>query len=629
MVIDKIKGNVSHLGGTLSNLGSNVKDSIAHRHDYGPDEDLISQYHHDIKHLMKALEYIGKLLASLSSKYWPHFFESNVKVAKLFGNSIGHDSLHFKGIDEYYQQFDKFQAEQELPVIHPKEKEFLIESVNIEIFGYVQLMRNLEWSVLEELAAFSDSINIKILDMNKHLKQVLKVMKTRKKKRKRQEKYQKQAEHIAKKKALLDEKDRAKLFAIEDKLSDATKDFSAIDEKMKTILPHVISFLDEFVDSITRLILSKQWYIYNKVYSTIAEYATYHGIASDFGGNLPTYETIVRQWEEAITPTKTQAESDIAIIHDKKPNLVDTEINGDNKKSKGEQLWGNVADKIPKKSRTFKAKDHVNGVFVDYLEADPLDSFVKYYSPNQNRSETYSYHNKVDINDVIVSKDTHILAAPPLPLRLKVSAGMTRHAMVAAMYSAPVRDPVISSSSSLSEIDLSSDEEFDQNDEVNSTSSASSLSASSISSDIPVPRTYAETTDLSLRKIYNSAKNNIKTSPITVNSDLLLTRVKELEVFNKTSSIAYKLKEFNIFFDQLLKISEKRENETRRALYDFSGMEAGDLSFKKGDKIEILFNFQSVELLTVEEQSNWSIGKILAGEHSMRVGFVPNNYLGV
>ena len=46
----------------------------------------------------------------------------------------------------------------------------------------------------------------------------------------------------------------------------------------------------------------------------------------------------------------------------------------------------------------------------------------------------------------------------------------------------------------------------------------------------------------------------------------------------------------------------------KTAKYDFSGYEPGDLSFKQGDNIEILLDFQNIDTLYHSDELNWLIG---------------------
>ena len=58
----------------------------------------------------------------------------------------------------------------------------------------------------------------------------------------------------------------------------------------------------------------------------------------------------------------------------------------------------------------------------------------------------------------------------------------------------------------------------------------------------------------------------------------------------------------------------------KTAKYDFSGYEPGDLSFKQGDNIEILLDFQNIDTLYHSDELNWLIGVSRIDDESYRIG---------
>ena len=57
----------------------------------------------------------------------------------------------------------------------------------------------------------------------------------------------------------------------------------------------------------------------------------------------------------------------------------------------------------------------------------------------------------------------------------------------------------------------------------------------------------------------------------------------------------------------------------KTAKYDFSGYEPGDLSFKQGDNIEILLDFQNIDTLYHSDELNWLIGVSRIDDESYRI----------
>ena len=90
-------------------------------------------------------------------------------------------------------------------------------------------------------------------------------------------------------------------------------------------------------------------------------------------------------------------------------------------------------------------------------------------------------------------------------------------------------------------------------------------------------------------------------------------------------SLTYKLNLIQSFFEKLNINTDNKVLKT--AKYDFSGYEPGDLSFKQGDNIEILLDFQNIDTLYHSDELNWLIGVSRIDDESYRIGFVPNNYV--
>lgn len=135
-------------------------------------------------------------------------------------------------------------------------------------------------------------------------------------------------------------------------------------------------------------------------------------------------------------------------------------------------------------------------------------------------------------------------------------------------------------------------------------------------------KTTNEGLDRSLVKIYNLSKNSIQESPFILNNALYEIQPsshRDPILFDETTSISYRIWKFNKFFDEL----ENRTHISKDAIakYDFKGDKPGDLSFKKGDKLKIIFTF-----IDEHENDNWLVG-ISETDGLKRKGFVPSNYL--
>lgn len=636
MSVDKIKSN-------FQTFGSSIKNTVKHHREFNNDDELISHYEHDIKVAIKALKFLSSQINKLATSHWPRVFKTNLKVSSQFLQLIGENSLHFDGIEKYYDEFDKIQAEEEIPSIHPKEKQFLIPSVFHELCNYVSSMEQLQDKIIKESEWHASSVKLRVTEMSKYLRDILKLIKKRNNKKNHYDKIHKKISKLMKKTTPLDEKEQKELNTLDIALKEASSIYTKLDDKLKAILPHALSFLDEFVDSIGKIVVCKQLDLYKEIDSTLKYFSIFHGFTNlkyrdESDGLIQSYEAIVTQWESNMTPTRLQLESFITIIHDKNPDLLDESIDDELKTKKTEKIWNKMTSKMNDKKHQIKAKDTANGIFNDYLEADPLESFLNYQNPNYNRSETYHPTKIVNASEVHLPVN-NLPPPPPLPPRSNTSGMLKALPVVPASQVSTPLPPLPNRNNSLPPTprsNLKRSGSIDSFESVNSSDSSSSSIISdydseilsTVASKVLLDNSSPDVVNKHISKAYNSAKNDIKAAPIT-STDPIYNKINPNEslIFNKTSSISYKIDQYNKFFDKVLSLSNNVAVERRKvvAKYDFRGAEPGDLSFKKGDTLEILFDFQLVDTLYSRDNNNWMIG--LAGSRTApRIGFIPNNY---
>lgn len=611
MSVDKIKNN-------LGVFGSSVKDTLTHHKQFNNDDELISHYKHDIKKAISALQFVDKQTRKIGSSHWPHLLKSNIKMGELFIKLIGADSLQFDGIEEYYSDFDKWQAEQEIPMIHPKERQLVILGVNKEMDHYMMSMEKLRIRVTSEWEFYSKSVHIRVKEMVGYLNDLLKLIKKRNSKKSNYDNIHKKINKIMKKTTPLDAKEQKQLNKLDEELKESSIVFNKLDEKLKSILPHALTFLDEFVENLTKLTLCKQLDAYEDIKHTLMNYATFHGfLDTESEDNIQTYEAITNQWETLITPTRLRIESFISFIHEKKPELIDTEIDDKDKTSKTHKMWNKVTSKVTNKTHNLKSTDHVNGIFNDYLTADPLDSFKKFQDPMMNRSETYHPSKVINIDDVIVPNTNAGNASAPPPLPPRSNTTTIKGNLKAPVAPGKQHLKRIPSNDSMESIHSSSSES--DSDEMTSVSSAAS--------DIMLENSSPEIVNKDLKKVYNSSKNKIKECPIPIVPHDYKAEHENSMFAADTSSVTYKLEQLNKFFDKILNYTDSTQIERKilQAKYNFAGVEPGDLSFNGGDQVEILFDFQAVDSLYNSSNENWLVGMIKS-EQNCRIGFVPSNY---
>lgn len=617
MVVDALKSFSTNVGSHIkdaykttesevTHFSHNFKDKVTFYHrDYDQDDELVKNYKHEIKQARLGLGHLISQLNQFYKRLVPHMMSLNIKVARDFQSLIGPDSLQFKDIEKYYHDFDVFQAEQEVPHVHPKERQFSIEGVNEELFQYLQSTFALKYELEGECVEGLDSTVPKIQTMRKRLKETLKLIKRRDRKREDQDRLMRKIDKLNQKKPPLSEKEEANLTKLQREFEEVDIEFKVLNDKTTTLLPHIMSFLDEFLESITKLLILKQDSIFGKIVKNFQYFATFYGFIYE---EVPTYEAILNQWELDITSTRLQIESFITILQNSKTDLLNEEIDDEDKSLKTYKFYHKLSNKIFDKSHTVKPRDIAAGMFNDTTEADPIVSFEKYNNPQANQSETYHPRKILGVNDIVVEKTVGF--QPELPPRPALasfkSMQLTAQAPSRVYYSQ-------SAANSMESLSLNSDDD-------------TVISDSSLVSSVPTHSLSGYTkgdvsVDKELRNIYNTSKNEIKVAP-TLLSDFKITPDSETSESQLTD--AYRLALLDHFYHKL----EVLKRTSKIAKFDFIGVEVGDLSFKKGDTIEVVFDLQNVDTLYQQSNLNWLIGIIQQDNgHDYRIGFVPNNYV--
>lgn len=628
----RIKGNITHLGNSIGNSIGTEYQQVSnkfHKGHFDSDDELISEYQHDLKRSMKALKYILNQIHRLHTTGYPRMFKTHMKAVESFGKIIGAGSLNFKGIEEFYQEFDKLQAESEVPLVHPKEREFEIPAINEQLYNYMMSIDRLASRTLDDWDLFYQENKLRIVEFNDYLKGVLKLIAKRNKKEAVYQKTHKKLEKLMKKTSLLDDKEQKQMVVLEKDLREAKYIFEKLDEKVKTTLPHVVLLLEEFIDSLAKIILCKQVETMKSISDTLDYFTVYYGLKS---GKIDDYETISESWENAMTPVRLQLESFISIIHDKNPELIDQEIDDEDKTSKTAKFWNKMTKKMTEKSFDLKV-DHTNGLFNGNLIVDPLDAFIEYQNPNSNRSNTYfpiRLPEKIEIPHI---SDKDRPTPPPLPPRLNTAKehafGFTQRGAPLSLPSSPslnmsptmrgngfnsIDKTVLDSDSESYDSDSlmsDKDEDYDdRDDEDMSLLTTNSISTSNLVKEVD------RKDNSKLMKVYNSSKNDISEAPI-------FNHVKPIEllkgdVFTKSSTLSHKVDELTSYFDKVLSLEANETHMKLKARHSFTGAEPGDLSFEKDDIVEVVYEFYD---FIKDKEPTWLLAK--AGS---RVGLVPSNY---
>lgn len=623
----------------LKSIGTNFKDfgekytEKLHKHEYSSDEELITHYHNDLVGLLKGLKMIKFLINKLTNSYYPSLFKINESIAIYLIKLIGENSLNFAGIETFYQDWDKYNSNNEVFQIHPQEKNFTINSINLQLVNYFKTLQDLKLEILDDWKLHTQSLIDQINQAIKYIKNTLNLIKLWFKKKLKCDILIRNIDSLNNK-SVLSDKNQQDMSTYQIKLQEAQSSFEKINHKTKSILPHFFNFLDEFVDTITKILFLKQCQTMQTIANHFEYFVTFYG---EFSKN---HQNIVEDWENSFTPTKIQIESFISILYNKKPELIDQEVDDKDQSSKITKMVDKMTGKMTNKTFQFKGDDLANGAFDGYLAADPLDSYIKYYDYGLNRSQTYHPKKMIPESELIVIPANVNKDVPPLPPRSNIVEN--KLALPLQLPKTPLlsqRSSVISPvnriksplSPTFDQLDRY-DNYLDESDEDDISSSSSSImseseyDASSLSTQDILRNSNEDYIERELIKVYNSDKNEIKIAPTSKTKTIQVNPHSNIET---PTTITHKLDEYQELFNRLINHNKYSETRTAIAKLDFDGQEPGDLSFKSNDAIEILFDFQSAGSLYKSTERNWLIGLIKSSDENYRVGFVPNNYLSL
>lgn len=629
MNTSSLKRNLAHVGTNIHYAGASLGSSMKLKFsggDFDADNDLLHNFRHDVKQIIRAVKFVEKQTERTAASYWPQLFKATARSARNLLALVGEESLAFKDIDRFYDQFDELQMTSEAVVVHPKERQHLVASIHYELVNYLATIDGLQTRVVQLAEAHAAQVKVRTLALVSHMKHILKALKARDKHQARMAKVAWKAERLAKKTAPLSTSEQNDLDSYQLQLGEASDQFASVNTKLKTIAPETLSLVEEFVDELVKWDMCHHRHILDEISSTLRYFAVFHGYVNSKRANseeeqelIISYDHIIDQWETSCTPARLLIESFVQTIYSKNPELLDEQVDDQDKSLKLSKAWTLVALKVTEKLHVVKAKDKQNGIFTLDSIADPLRSYAKFEDLSLNVSETYHPRKVLEYDQVypdIPSKPT----PPPLPPRDEF------HRIH------PVYSPTITSTPSNVHINMSTDSldsiHSDTELSLNTAGSDSDSDADSELSSILLTGNHGvDSAEKQLIRIYNSSKNDITEAPIDTSNWINLDRYKEgTDLFDDRNTASYQLHGLNKFFQKILKNAEKNpEKKILVAKKDFEGIQPGDLSFAEGDEVEVLFDLQSVAHSYNEKGQNWLVAA--AGtEPTRRIGFAPNTY---
>lgn len=593
---EKLKKGLHSVGKETASAGLAIGGLLKHKltpnADFHPDDELLKQVDHDLKASVKALKFISSQTHKRAKKTWPYIFRRLSRVGKVWLSLLGEKLLEFPEMQKFYDEFDRLQALLEHFSVHPKERQFYLELLEVEISSFLATVAALEPSVISQAERLDQTVKARNDRMVAELQRCLKAIKARDKHKSHFFSVRRKLDKLLKKLAALEAKEQKEIASLQQELEQASARFEASNSSAKLILPQLLLLFEEYVDLICKYIVSQETQMLEETSKAFSFYAVHHG----FAAGTPEYPDITDSWESAATPARLQVESFVKTLLDKNPDLLDREVDDKDHKSRLLKMWLLLTQKLERK-HSVKATDHVNGVFSDYTTADPLQTFKKYYNPHVHKLQTYHPEKMIDWTDIYPEKpEKH--APPPLPPR-----DDTRH------FSLTVLLPVPPSFGG-----------FSRSESSDSLASLVSTEASLILEDETVSLDFLGNSDAdkaskAVAELINSHKNEITKAPITSHKKPL-----RRHNFHQTDTVSLRLLVMQRFFQQAL---ANGKLESRTATRDFPGFEPGDLAFKAGDQVDILVDLQDFAVSADPDGPNWLVGA--AGE-PRRIGFVPNNY---
>lgn len=595
---------------------------------YSIDDELLTLFSKNVKAAIPAFEFLSSQADRIATKSWPRLFKSCRKIVLLLMDAIGDESLQFEDMNRFYVRFDSLRATSETLTMHPKERNFSIPSVQVELENYKTALDHLESRVVELAVIHADQMKLRIAVIVTQLKNCRKSIAYRDQLGKRVAKFEKKIRSMTEKNALLDVQKRAELAGLEASLEITKGAYDTESANLKLVLPEFLLLVEEFLETITQWTVSFHHLQVHEVKSALEYIKVFHGFQntkSSSGGD--DYADIVDQWESDVTATRLQLESVLQIIYDKNPDRIDEEIDQKDGSLKASKLWTQMTQKMTHRLHKIKTDNVQYGIFDEDMLADPLISFGKYSNRNSNLLELYHPSKIIDEDDIYVpAKD--MPAPPALPPR-----DLSRKLLFSPKMEAP--SPVFRSGFSPADQGLHRSQSHDSiasastNSEMLATLSDSddSTSQSDFLDRLP-DNTRSERSTQLLIKQYNSAKNDIVECPILPSKyDNDTFRKPYLTQFEPEHSISSDILKIYSFFNRAMSLAQKSSAEEKIvvAKLGFVGQRPGDLSFSEGDKIKVIVDLQNDIMTYSPNKSNWFVGATTSAD-VQRVGFAPADY---
>lgn len=594
---------------------------------YSIDDELLLKFSKNVKAAIPAFQFLTSQSNRIAQKCWPRFFKSLKKVVLLLLELLGELALQFDGIDLMFNEFDTLQATSIFMTVHPKDRQFAIPSMQLELENYRIVLEHLEVQIVTLARYHAQQLKQRIDEIVSRLKECRKNISNRERLGNQAAKLEKKARALSERGLSLDVQKRAELAGLEASLEITRAAYDTESSNLKLVLPEFLSLVEEFTEVVSKWTLAFHHLQIQEVKNALNYIVVFHGFTyPKLNDGKDDYSAIIEKWEGDVTATRVKLESFLLIIYDKNPDRLDEDINDKDGSLKASKFWSLVTQKVRNKLHKIKVEDYQHGIFDKDITADPLISFAKYQDSHANLLQSYHPSRILDVDEVHISEK--ITQAPPaLPPR-----DNTREIFLSprAEYQSPkfrtefelpglgVRNKSLDSLSSTSSGSgfLSSNNDSDD-----------SASQSDILGKIPDGNKAERSTQQLLRQ-YNYAKNDITQCPILPSkyesAEFSRKEFTGAQTHNTVTFEMYRL--HNFFVEALASIENDKFVVAKK---DFKGLQPGDLSFKRGDKIIVVQSLQDDVITYNEDGENWFVGATTDHKESQRVGFAPSTYFGI
>lgn len=589
-------------------------------------DDLVAQLAKDIRSTIAALHFLAAQSERLAAAYWPRTFRLAARVVAQLAQLMGPDALLFPDRDTLYAQFDVLLAHSEAVVVHPKERDLAVPSLQLELANFAGAVAHMGRRVVSQAEATAATTRTRVNAAVAQLKHIQRLLRHREKLRGEWAKYERKVAKLEKRTSPLSAAEQDDYDGLQTRLKVAGAAFEACNTRLTTVLPQSLLLVEEFVDTLAKWTLCRHADAVEEVVRTFEYFAVFHGYGNE------SYQEIMDAWEGAATGVRLQVESMFEVIYNKNPDLIDTSVDADDHTLAAAKTWSKMT-KPRDRSHKVKPQDLCNGVFNDYLMADPLVSYLKYNDPSLNQYKPYQLR-PISPQEVSVSAPEKKVP-PPLPPRDETHRLVLLSPNPQGAHLPGLLSPVVPYSGFLSPAAIASPFTPMSNVQLNLSSDSmesvvdSELLLVSDTEDslVSLPELQTNFTmqrsERELVKLYNSAKNTITEAPVLPLKYADMGDAFKNDIFGHQNSASYKLRTLHAFFDKALEHSKNSPKKVLVAKRLFEGAEPGDLSFKEGDEVEVLFDLQLVCTSYSNDGRNWFVG---ATGEQQRVGFAPSTY---